>query len=371
MTTVTATTHYDIPGHVEGPVAVAMSGGVDSAVTAALLLQAGVSIFGVHMTVKGDQAPEQTASFREAARVAEMLDIPLYGVDLRDVFRRHILEPFAESYRCGQTPNPCARCNPMIKMGALFDWACQRHGARSMATGHYARVAPPGPEGRWQLLRGLDAGKDQSYYLSRLSQEQLGRLITPLGAWDKGRTRAEARRLGLPMAHGDESQDICFVPDGDYKVFLQAFCGADLPGAGDIVDGEGRPVGRHGGAWRYTIGQRRGLGIAAAAPLYVVDLDGPANRVVVGPKEQTLADGLIAADINYVSMAPARTPFDGLAQIRYRHRAAPARVEPLDDQGARLRVRFAEPQSAITPGQVVAFYDGDRLLAGGWIEGRD
>ncbi|MCX7045785.1 MAG: tRNA 2-thiouridine(34) synthase MnmA [Candidatus Sumerlaeota bacterium] len=344
-------------------VAVAMSGGVDSSMAAALLLEQGYEVFGVHMHVK-DAAPEASEAAADARKVAAALGIELRELDLRQEFRRLVIEPFIAAYLAGQTPNPCVGCNRAIKFGLMLDKALA-WGADALATGHYARVQFEG--GRWTLRRATFRAKDQSYYLSRLRQDQLARFLTPLGRLTKPEIRQMARDRRLPVAEKSESQDICFIPDNDYKAFIEERSANRLPGEGDIVSLEGKILGRHGGAWRFTIGQRQGLGVSAPHPLYVTQIDMERNRVIVGPREATFSSALVAEDVNYVSIPPLDKPLRCEAQIRYRHAAVPAMAEPLDPDGARLRIVFDEPQSAITPGQAAALYQDDLLLAGGWI----
>jgi len=343
-----------------------MSGGVDSSTAAALLCDQGYDVFGVHLRVMDAPAQSQAAPGADARRVAEALGIEFHELDIRDAFRHDVIEPFIAAYLMGQTPNPCVACNRAIKFGRLLEQA-QAWGAEALATGHYARVEQ-GAE-RWRLLRGRAGDKDQSYYLSRLRQDQLARFIVPLGDMDKPAVRALARQRSLPVAAKTDSQDVCFIPEGDYRRFLESWAPDRLNASeGDIVDTAGHVIGRHRGAWRYTIGQRRGLGVAAAQPLYVVAIDMAANRVVAGPKEATYATQCQVRDVNWVSIAPIRAPLECQVQIRYRHVAAPAVAEPLDAPASRLRIRFAAPQSAITPGQAAVLYAGEAVLASGWIE---
>lgn len=345
-------------------IAIAMSGGVDSSLAVALLREAGHDVFGIHLRTFDPEtvADDVSAPGDDARRVAEELGVEFHLLDVRDSFNQHVIAPFIEEYLRGRTPNPCVMCNPAIKFGVLLEHALEL-GADALATGHYARVDRVGS--RCRLRRGLAEGKDQSYYLAMLRQEQLARFMAPLGALDKSQVRAMARARGLVVAEKEESQDVCFIPDGDYKRFIVDRVGDRLPGPGEIVDGDGKAIGRHDGAWRYTIGQRRGLGIAAPEPLYVIAIDMARNRVVVGTKSATLSNTLIAHGVNYVSIDPLTEPRKCEVQIRYRSRPSPALATPLED-GA-LRIEFDEPQSAITPGQTAALYDGDTLLAGAWI----
>lgn len=350
--------------HSDGPVAVALSGGVDSAVAALTLRRRGHDIRCYHIR----NVPADDGAQADARRVADALGAPLVEIDLRAEFDRLVVRPFIEEYLRGRTPNPCVRCNPSIKLGSLLEQA--RHdGAVALATGHYARVsrAPDPATGRHTLRRGRDAEKDQSYYLSRLDQSRLAAFLAPLGSWTKDEARRRAREAGLPVAERSESQDVCFIADDDYRAFIESRAGDRLPGEGEIVDLAGRTLGLHGGAWRFTVGQRRGLGVATDERLYVVRIDTAENRVVVGPREALGRSELTAEDVNYLSVAPFDGPRRCEAQTRYRRRAAPATAEPLDAGGRRLRVVFDTPEEAVTPGQAVVLYEGDLALAGGWI----
>ena len=367
---------------------VAMSGGVDSAVTAALLKEQGFTVLGVTMRVWGDNddtAPENKrpccslTDVQDARTVAARIDIPFHVLDVREAFDRAVIAPFVHEYLRGRTPNPCVACNEHLKLGLLLEKA-HTFDCAAVATGHYVRVERASA-GRWGLRRGLDPYKEQSYYLFRLRQEQLAHFRAPLGALTKAEVRRLAERFGLHLAEKPGSQEICFIPDLDYRGFVRrrvqaAQEAADPAGAsapsplapGDIVDRHGRVLGRHDGLAGYTIGQRRGLRIAHHAPLYVVGLDPERNRVIVGEKEEVFATGLIAGEVNWLALERPALPFRARVQIRYRHAAAPARVEPLDD--GRVRIAFDAPESAVTPGQAAVFYDMDNdwLLGGGWID---
>jgi tRNA-uridine 2-sulfurtransferase len=356
-----------------GRVAVAMSGGVDSSVAAALLLEQGHEVFGITMRVwnpspvpvdpEGSSCKSDSSDHvADARRVADQLGIQLFVVDFQEEFRRLVIEDFVGEYYHGRTPNPCVRCNRTVKFGLLMDKA-RELGAEYLATGHYARIEP-GDDGFFHLLKGDDPRKDQSYFLFALTQEQLSRSLFPLGGLTKPGVRAIASRLGLRLAEKGESQEICFIPDDDYVSFLEAEKGAGLL-TGDIVDSRGSVLGSHCGTYRYTVGQRRGLGIAWREPLYVLGVDAQRRKVVVGPKEELYRDGLTAARMNWIMPAPA-TEFDASCKIRYRHQPVACRVLPLPDN--RVEVRFQEREKSVTPGQAVVFYDNDRVLGGGWIE---
>lgn len=348
-------------------VAVAMSGGVDSSVAAVLLMDQGHEVLGVTMRVcdHGEHAARRedaSCHVADTEKVAKRLGIPLHVVDFRKEFRKLVIDDFIEEYRRGRTPNPCVRCNRAVKFGLLLD-AALKLGADFLATGHYARTEN-GADGFRHLLKGADPNKDQSYFLFALSQEQLSRVLFPLGGLTKTEARAIAARKELPVAEKRESQEICFIPDDDYVRFLEEEASMDtLPG--QIVDSLGTVLGRHRGTFRYTVGQRRGLGIAWKEPLYVLGVDAEQRRVVVGPREELLRDGLIASCVNWIMPAPTME-FSASCKIRYRHQPVACRVRPLP--GDRVEVRFQEREKAVTPGQAVVFYEGDRVLGGGWIE---
>lgn len=362
---------------------VAMSGGVDSAVAAGLLRRAGAEVVGVHMRVwhynqcdsdlNGKIAtccsPADAADARE---VAQHLDFPFYSIDFETDFRKSVIDPFIQEYLRGRTPNPCVHCNTQLKLGGLLAKA-KAFGCEAVATGHYARVAR-GECGRMELTRSADDAKDQTYYLFELRQPQLEHLITPLGELDKSETREMARDLGLHLADKHESQDICFVEDNNYRRFLREEADLNLSDLeGSIVDREGNAMGRHGGIHDFTIGQRKGLGIAHERPLYVIDLLPETNTVVVGEVDELLCEGLMASRINWVGIERPSEPIPVRVQIRYRHRPVPATLHIVEGHGgtSKIRVDFANPQSAVAPGQAVVCYDeatGQRVLAGGWIE---
>ena len=358
-------------------VLVGMSGGVDSSVAAALLCEAGYDVVGVTLNVWPERDAMQALVEREdaccalgavedARRVAAHLGIPYYVVNFRDVFRRQVMANFAAEYARGRTPNPCVRCNQFVKFDALLARAVAL-GADYVATGHYARIDQDAASGRWRLLRAVDRQKDQSYVLYVMSQERLARTLFPLGALTKSEVRALAQRLGLVTASKPESQEICFVPTNNYRDYL-AEAAPETRRPGPIVDLDGRVVGQHEGVAYYTIGQRRGLGLATGQPLFVVDLLAEENRVVVGPRDALLAEGCLVEDVNYVALASVDEPTAAHARIRYRAEDVPVTLSPAGD--GRLAVRFHEPQRAVTPGQTIVFYDGDVVLAGGTIASR-
>jgi tRNA-specific 2-thiouridylase len=350
-------------------VAVAMSGGVDSSVAAALLREQGHEVFGITMrvwnpsTLPAEQGGDPSSDHvTDARRVAEQLGIPLHVVDFQEEFRRLVIDDFVGEYFHGRTPNPCVRCNRTVKFGLLLDKA-RELGADFLATGHYARIER-GDDGFFHLLKGEDPRKDQSYFLFALTQEQLSRSLFPLGGLTKPEVRDIASRIGLRVAEKGESQEICFIPDDDYVRFLEAENGSGIL-CGDIVDSRGTVLGSHCGTYRYTVGQRRGLGIAWREPLYVLGVDAQRREVVVGTKEELYRDGLTAARMNWMMATPA-TEFGASCKIRYRHQPVACRVLPLP--GNRVEVRFLEREKSVTPGQAVVFYDNDRVLGGGWIE---
>ena len=337
-----------------------MSGGVDSSVSAALLVEQGYNVHGVSLRMwEGERGPRVCSDHRGAAEVAAHLGIPHTLLDLREQFAETVVKPFAQDYLHGRTPNPCVACNRDFKLGTLLGWA-KEHDAEFVATGHYANVVHDQKAKRAALLRGADRGKDQSYFLFALSQQQLAHTLFPLGAMQKTDVRAKARALGLPAAERPESQDICF---GDYKALVASYAKQDEIRGGDVVDRAGKVLGQHGGVHTVTVGQRRGLGIAAAEPLYVVDIDDQSKRVVVGHKADLKCAGLIARWVNWLEEPAAEIETE--VQIRYRAPAVACKIRPEPD-GA-CEVHFTEPLTAVTPGQAAVFYRSERVLGGGWI----
>jgi tRNA-uridine 2-sulfurtransferase len=357
-------------------IVVAMSGGVDSSVAAALLARQGHDVIGLSMQLYPSPGAGQLVAdglsygtcctlddLHDARRVATVIGIPHYILNFEQQFHDTVISNFVREYAAGRTPLPCAHCNSDLKFSTLLERALGL-GAEQVATGHYARVER-GTNGRWLLKRSAHPDKDQSYFLFSLTQDQLARAVFPIGMLSKPQVRAEARTLGLSVAEKPDSQEICFVPTGDYASFIVRHEPA-VARDGEIVDGEGRVLGRHNGVHRFTVGQRKGLGLATGVPLYVLKIDAPSATVTVGPRlalEQTV---LTASGVNWIG---TEAPGDWLpvaAQIRHRHRAAPGRVRALDN--GRAEFAFDGPQSAITPGQAVVFYDGDLVVGGGWIE---
>jgi tRNA-specific 2-thiouridylase len=351
-------------------IVVAMSGGVDSSVAAAVLKERGYDVIGLSMQLY-DQTGGQGAfgscctidDLHDARRVAASLDIPHYIVNLERRFEETVMANFVEEYLAGRTPLPCAHCNSELKFAELVDRAAAL-GADAVATGHYARVGRDPAGGRWRLRRGVDAAKDQSYFLFPLTQAQLGRAVFPLGDLLKSQVRDWARAHRLPVAEKPDSQEICFVPDNDYAAVVERLA-PDAIRPGDVVDTAGRRLGRHQGIHHFTVGQRKGLGLSAPSPLYVLRIDARTATVVVGAREELHQDSLVASGVNWIAGAGPAGPIRADVQIRYRHAAAAASVEPIGGTGA--KVVFDVPQAAVTPGQAVVFYDGDDVIGGGWI----
>lgn len=364
-------------------VAVAMSGGVDSSAAAAILKEQGHELVGFTMQLwnqrrgisvdeNGDPLPSRCCSLDDvydARRVAEELGFPFYVLNLEREFERDVVQPFVTSYLNGETPIPCVSCNSRLKFASLDQLAASL-GCDKVATGHYARVEYDETANRYRLYRGRNLDKDQSYFLWELNQDQLSRSMFPLGEMSKPEVREVARDHKLAVAEKSESQEICFVPDGDYSGFIDRYLEAEnqtdrLPAAGEIVDSNGAVLGQHSGIHRYTIGQRRGIGIAAEQPLYVVNIETAANRVVVGKQDELLQSEFVAAQVNWISFDEPAIPVRAEVRVRYRHQPAPATITPLANN--RARVVFDEPQRAITPGQTTVFYHRDEVVGGGWI----
>jgi len=349
----------------------AMSGGVDSAVAAALLAEQGHEVTGVTLKLwcygTSPLSPRACCTLDaidDARAVARRMDFPHYVVDAEEIFRRRVLEPFVAAYASGRTPYPCASCNLHLKFGDLVT-RMELTGADALATGHYARVEACA-DGSTGLFRAADRDKDQSYALALISREVLPRVRFPLGGLDKSEVRAHAARLGLAVWDKPESQDLCFVPDGDYAGFVTGKLGETRGTApGPFVDASDRVVGTHRGVLRYTVGQRRGLGIAAGEPLYVLAIDAERNQIRVGPRAALEKSGLVTERVNWLVPGPPEPGAQADVRIRSHHPPAPARLYPREDGG--VEVRFETPQAAVTPGQLAVFYDGDRVLGGATI----
>jgi len=355
-------------------IVVAMSGGVDSSVAAALLAEQGHDVIGVSMQLYDNSAVTDSGhrafgtcctidDLYDARRVAATIGIPHYIVNFESQFGEHVISNFVREYVAGRTPIPCSHCNSDLKFAELLDRA-RAYDARLLATGHYARIIQD-DRGRYHLFRGADNSKDQTYFLFSLTQEQLSRASFPVGHLDKDSVREHARRLNLHVTQKPDSQEICFVPDGDYAKFIEKRA-PEAARPGTIVDNDGRVLGTHGGVHRFTIGQRKGLGLSSTEPLYVLEIKPGDAQVVVGSKDDLGRTQLSASEVNWIS---GEAPADWLrvsAQIRHRHAAAPARVRRTDE--GRAELEFDTPQTAITPGQAVVFYHEDEVLGGGWID---
>jgi tRNA-specific 2-thiouridylase len=369
----------------DAPIAVAMSGGVDSSTVAALLVRDGRQVIGLTMQLWNQRRLPQLAGGEassgsgrccslddvyDARRVAEQIGIPYYVVNFEEQFEERVVKPFVEEYLAGRTPVPCTLCNNYVKFDRFLELA-DSVGARHIATGHYARVRYCSESGRYQLLRAVDGAKDQSYFLFGLSQQQLARTLFPLGEMTKPEVRELAQTLNLAVAAKSDSQEICFVPNGDYAEFLTAYLeerGEQLPAdRGPIVTTAGRVLGEHPGVHHFTVGQRRGLGVAAGEPLYVISTDPQSQRVVVGGAGELLRGRFFASEVNWISISAPGTPTRAQVKIRNKHAAVPAWLEPTSDP-RRIEVVFDEPQRAVTPGQGAVFYQDELVLGGGWIE---
>ncbi len=363
-------------------IAVAMSGGVDSSTVAAMLRAEGHEVVGLTMQLwnqrrlAGHEGMPESVQGRccslddvyDARRVAETIGIPYYVVNHEERFERDVVRPFVEQYLSGRTPIPCSLCNNHLKFDQLLIVA-QQIGADALATGHYARVEFDPVLERWLLKRPTDRSKDQTYFLFGLTQDQLSRTLFPLGGMMKPEVRELARQHGLALAQKPDSQEICFVPGGDYKKFLDAYLaeqGEALPDtAGELVTTDGTVIGEHGGIHNFTVGQRKGLGLATGSPLYVIQIKGDAHQVVVGQQEDLYTRTLRTHRVNLISVEDLQHPTRTTVKIRHRHEGAPALIEK---SGAdEILVTFDEPQRAVTPGQAAVFYDGDTVIGGGWI----
>ena len=362
-------------------VAVAMSGGVDSSVVAGMLHRAGERVVGMTMQLWNQRrlpelVPENPTGrccslddVYDARHVAQLLGIPYYVVNFEERFEAQVVRPFVSEYMAGRTPIPCTLCNNFIKFDQFLEMA-EGAGATEIATGHYARITHNEENGRWEMRRSVDRAKDQTYFLFGLTQEQLARTRFPLGGMEKTQVRELARELGIPTAAKPDSQEICFVPNGDYAGFIEAYSKEQgitpKDESGEIVTADGKTVGGHAGVHHFTVGQRRGLGVAAGEPLYVISTEPETRRVVIGRNDELLRSTMNVNQLNWISIAAPTAAMRAEVKIRNKHAAAPALLVPGNDP-ASIEIRFDEPQRAITPGQAAVFYAGDLVLGGGWI----
>ncbi|MFE1745774.1 tRNA 2-thiouridine(34) synthase MnmA [Coleofasciculus sp. H7-2] len=345
-------------------VVVGLSGGVDSSVAAATLHHQGYEVVGLTLWLMKGKGQCCSEGMVDAASLCEQLSIPHHIVDSRDVFQANIVDYLVAGYESGITPLPCSQCNKAVKFGPMLRYASEELGIDKIATGHYARIGYDAETGRYQLRRAVDLSKDQSYFLYDLTQEMLAGSMFPLGELHKTETRRIAAEFGLKTADKPESMDLCLVEShGSMQTFLDKYIPQQT---GEIVDQSGKVLGQHTGIHHYTIGQRKGIGVAAAEPLYVVALDAVRNRVIVGDRASTHKPECTAARLNWVSIPEPTSPIRAEVQVRYRSKAVPVSVIPLED--SRIKLVFDEPQFGITPGQAAVLYDGDIVLGGGIIE---
>jgi len=342
-------------------VAVALSGGVDSAVAAAFMIEKGYEVIGITMA---PWLESKSGEVDDAARVAKHLGIEHKVVSFKKEFRDEVVDYFVAEYCRGRTPNPCAVCNPQIKFGGLLQ-VCDEIGAQMLATGHYAIVTPAKDGSRILLRRGREHGKDQSYFLARLTQKILRRVFFPIGTFHKTKIRELALRFGIPVAEKSESQEACFIPEGKLVEFIEDNLGKTYP-AGDLIDKEGQVLGQHRGVIAYTIGQRKGLGIALGRPVYVTNIDGKNNLIQIGENEDLYKKEFIGSEPNWLALSGLDRSISASVRIRYMHRPAAAEVIPLSDN--KVKVIFDKEQRAITPGQLAVFYDNDVVIGSAWIE---
>ena len=354
-------------------IVVGLSGGVDSSAAAAILHHQGYEVVGLTLWLMKGKGQCCSEGMVDAAKICEDLGVPHHIVDSREVFQASIVDYLVDGYSAGITPLPCSQCNKTVKFGPMLKFAREELGIDKIATGHYARITHDTDTGRYQLLRAIDPAKDQSYFLYDLTQDLLAGTEFPLGEITKTETRRIAAEFGLTTADKPESQDLCLVEsNGSMRAFLDKYI---APHKGDIVDKSGQVLGQHDGVHHYTIGQRKGLGIAAPEPLYVIELDAPGNRVIVGDRQLAVESECTVQKVNWVSVAAPTTPIRACVQIRYRSQPVPATIIPVESspaeskpRGTRVKLIFDEPQLSITPGQAAVWYDGDVLLGGGIIE---
>lgn len=352
-------------------VAIAMSGGVDSSAAALILKREGYDVIGVSMKLLSDELSGKKGGccsledFNDARRVADILDIPYYVLNMQKEFSDRVIDSFVTDYSSGKTPNPCILCNQEMKFDLLMKKATQL-GADYLATGHYARANYDDKRARFILKKGLDATKDQSYFLFSMTQDQLSKTLFPIGSYCKDEIRDMLRDAGISIADKEESQDICFVDDGDYSSLIEKSVGKMSLKHGDIVSEDGEVLGTHNGIHNYTVGQRRGLGISSLKRLYVLGLDLAANRVIVGDEEGLLSGGLIASPPNWISIAGLEDELKATVKVRYSLNDHGATLYPEDDGS--VNIKFTEKVRAVTPGQAVVFYNGEEVIGGGWIE---
>lgn len=350
-------------------VVVGLSGGVDSSVCAYLLKKQGYNVIGVTINtcqcIKGEEAwgEASVSQLSDAEKVAKHLDIPFHIVDLKEIFKKHVMDYFVEEYLAGRTPNPCVMCNRYVKWEALLAWA-EKMGADYVATGHYAQIEKL-PNGRYTVKNSVTALKDQTYALCNLTQEQLSKTLMPVGEYTKDEIRAIASEAGIPVAEKSDSQDICFIPDDDYVGFLQRRVPERMPGEGNFVDKEGKVLGRHKGVTNYTIGQRKGLGIAMGHPVFVSKLIPEKNEVVIGENEDIFTTEVVCHSVNFMSIADFTEPIRVKAKIRYHHAGDYCMLYKLENGD--IKCVFEVPVRASTPGQAIVFYEDDHVLGGGII----